>query len=1229
MKIHRDYFEEGLPCSSVHRNNNNPYYIVTPDYTHKSSGIRVLHELCSILNQFGYEAYVISGKVNGDLWTPRLTEETKAAHYIAKKTPIVIYPEVVVGTPINIGVPIRYVLNYPGLVGGEKIFGKNETIFCYLKEYYPLGEQMFLPTIDISQIDKTEPQKHRQKGSSAFYFNRNKPSDELIESLGKDSIEISNRKHYPYSDMIAILKSVEILYCFESSAIVTEALLCGCAVIFIQNGDFNKIPNVACRLGLDGIAWGNDPDDVEKAISTVYKKREQIIKSYSCWIDNLKKFIEITQKISLEKDITESWPQQIVDALSLPGLSSKDHAARQDRKKYNKVNQQFKEWQQKITLREVDADIYAEYISKGDLPAITVVIHHEKDSNQVLIANTIDSLEVNFLKPCNVVVISENDPPVGFESSSELSWIKKKSIECTLNTFDCALWVLIVESGVRLAPNALVEMAISAKSKPDSILFYGDEDIYSEDGVHYYPGFKPDFNIELIRCTNYIGGSVLFNKSRWFNAGLPTAVHEIYDFLISCSLTNDARRVCHVDGMLFHGTGQVSSITENLEFEVAQKNLGRSGLVKAVKPMDRLGSWLVEYKSVENKNTTLVVPTGVQPGYMRQMLDSLVRHKCPNLVKIILVCNEFDYDEVDFALRDLEYETQIEIITYKASQYNHGHALNIAISKVTTEYVWVCDDDIEFVRNDTLGTLLSVARQEDVACVEPRLISIQDSDARLVNGPVILGINGSYASYTGELQFPDEYGYFSRLQLNQDVSAVSGNCFVFKISQWQQVGGFDTDKFGLRFTVLDFCLKLNCLGYRHVWAPLANAMHQGGRSLQKRLGDFQFKIAYANNEINEKNNLLELWGNTLANDRFYNRHLSLITPYDVESNIVIDWKPHRKERRRLLASPLSSGAGQYRVVEPLEMLQDHGFVQSSVILPNADRKTRVLQPIELIRARPDTLVLQHSVDDAHLLLIDQYKKALPDIHILQMVDDLLGFVPEKHPNRRFQTREGHTRMVEALKKSDSMVVTTEPLKEHYKRYIDNIKIIPNCLAKNWFALVPAKTKRSRLRVGWIGAGQHKGDLEIINNVVKILSDRVDWVFMGMQTDEAKTYIKEFHPFVSIKEYPKKMASLDLDIAVAPLEDNLFNQCKSNLRLLEYGAMSWPVVCSDVLTYRTNNPPVIRVKSTVSDWLAALNRLIDDEQERYRLGRDLHSWVVSNYTLENFSNKWQEALFPDY
>jgi hypothetical protein len=919
-----------------------------------------------------------------------------------------------------------------------------------------------------------------------------------------------------------------------------------------------------------------------------------------------------------------------VDALPLGDQSPLEVASKLDRKKYKRVNEQFTEWQKKSTLREIDADIYAEYIANGYLPDIAVLIIHQKGTSHNLIADTLDSVAANFKKAGSVVILSEDDAPADFEESQQLLWVHKNNLtNLSGSILNSCEWVLLIEAGHQLAPNALVEFALHAQNLRGVKVLYSDEDVITEDGSHILPNFKPDLNVELLRCTNYIGGSVMIHKALWLEHALPACTSDIYGFLLKLSAKESSQKVNqpvrHISNILVHGNGRINQTLENLEFEAAEKILKETGFVKALKPLERIGTWLVEYQAPDIKNTTLIIPTGIQTGYMRQMLESLLKYSCKNLSQIVLICNQKDLDETQYAIEELSSCISIKVMVADSNEYSHSATLNLAIASVETEYIWVCDDDIEFIQDDVLGTLLSNAMQQGVACVEPRLMSTMGSDAKLVSGPMILGVQGACGSYLGEAQVPEEFGYFSRLQLSQDVSAVSGHCFVFKKSHWIQANGFDEQNFPLRFSVLDFCLKLNKLGYRHVWSPMANAMHQGGKSLQKMLADFEYKISYVKNELKEKENLLQIWGQELAHDKFYNRHLSLITPYDVESNIVIDWNPARKDRPRVLASPLTSGAGQYRVIEPLEMLQDSSLVQSSVIMPMANKKTRVLQPVELIRANPDTLILQHSVDDVQLSLIEQYKKALPSVNIVQMVDDLMGYVPEKHPNRRFQSREGHIRMSEAIKKSDFMIVTTEPLRQHYEKYISNVKVIPNCLAKHWFEIEVKKTKREKLRVGWIGAGQHQGDLEIINEVVKVLADKVDWVFMGMHTAEAGAHIKEFHPFVSISEYPAKMASLDLDIAVAPLEDNFFNNCKSNLRLLEYGAMSWPVVCSDVFPYQTNNPPVIRVKRSVTDWLAALNKLIEDESERLQLGQALNTWVVNNYTLSNWSPEWVGAL----
>lgn len=64
-----------------------------------------------------------------------------------------------------------------------------------------------------------------------------------------------------------------------------------------------------------------------------------------------------------------------------------------------------------------------------------------------------------------------------------------------------------------------------------------------------------------------------------------------------------------------------------------------------------------------------------------------------------------------------------------------------------------------------------------------------------------------------------------------------------------------------------------------------------------------------------------------------------------------------------------------------------------------------------------------------------------------------------------------------------------------------------------------------------------------------LADEVDWVFFGFCPDALRPYVREYHPGVEIERYPAYLASLDLYLALAPLEQNCFNECNSNLRLL--------------------------------------------------------------------------------
>jgi glycosyltransferase involved in cell wall biosynthesis len=165
------------------------------------------------------------------------------------------------------------------------------------------------------------------------------------------------------------------------------------------------------------------------------------------------------------------------------------------------------------------------------------------------------------------------------------------------------------------------------------------------------------------------------------------------------------------------------------------------------------------------------------------------------------------------------------------------------------------------------------------------------------------------------------------------------------------------------------------------------------------------------------------------------------------------------------------------------------------------------------------------------------------------------------------------------------------------------------------------------RVGWAGGEQHQGDLELILPLVKATAQEFDWVFFGMCPKGLRPYVKEIHNGVPFMEYPAKLASLNLDVAVAPLEHNRFNVAKSNLRLLEYGIMGWPTICSDIEPYRNGNAPVVRVPNNPNAWIKAVREYAYDLDAAAAEGDKLKQWVLDNWMLSNHAEEWLAALMP--
>lgn len=187
--------------------------------------------------------------------------------------------------------------------------------------------------------------------------------------------------------------------------------------------------------------------------------------------------------------------------------------------------------------------------------------------------------------------------------------------------------------------------------------------------------------------------------------------------------------------------------------------------------------------------------------------------------------------------------------------------------------------------------------------------------------------------------------------------------------------------------------------------------------------------------------------------------------------------------------------------------------------------------------------------------------------------------------------------------------------------------------KNWC--------KKPVRIGYTGCSNHRRDLEIIREPMSAILKEFPNVqfFMTPQPEPGGFFtgwpgvfnMGFVAKWVMINEYPKFLKSWDLDIGVAPLQDNDFNRAKSNLRFLEYGALKLPTVASKVypFKYSITHGHDGFICNTSSQWYESLRTLIIDAEKRKEIGENAYRTVKTKYNMETTSRKYAEVLQTIY
>ena len=320
----------------------------------------------------------------------------------------------------------------------------------------------------------------------------------------------------------------------------------------------------------------------------------------------------------------------------------------------------------------------------------------------------------------------------------------------------------------------------------------------------------------------------------------------------------------------------------------------------------------------------------------------------------------------------------------------------------------------------------------------------------------------------------------------------------------------------------------------------------------------------------------------------------------------------------------SSGCGYHRIVRPLEAL-----IKSCYAIGRAEFQIWDVERLSVLN--PNIIVWQRQHEDFQIEHIQRSRDALPKTFFVYEIDDILSACPDWSPHRHHIPYDVDSRMARALMLCDAVTVSTKTLGDHIRSLCGpdfDIRIMPNMVSREDLARadeVRQKSKRIHFkpRIGWGGGISHLGDLQLLLPAIEYFKDKVDWVFLAQKPET--DFPVEFHEGVAPNEYLAKLASFDLDLMVAPLVDNKFNRCKSNLRLLEGGACCYPVIASPVEPYVLNSPPVYSYAEP-DEWIAKIAEFIKD-RDVFTTGQSLRQWVERHYLYEAKLEQRLEAWSP--
>lgn len=771
-------------------------------------------------------------------------------------------------------------------------------------------------------------------------------------------------------------------------------------------------------------------------------------------------------------------------------------------------------------------------------------------------------------------------------------------------------WFLILQAGDKFTASGLTALSVLLPQIGDLLALYGDEVIMAGSGPSACLS-RPDFNLDLfLSSPATMAHHWLFRRDLLLAAGgLDESCGKAAELALILKLIESTgfASIGHLPEPLLLTSSRKGDPAE--EMTVIQRHIHQRGFTDAEISCDENGHYRVHYHHQHKPLVSIVILAGSHLASLIGCLTSIMeRTRYPHYELIIVADNQSSPARDNWLSEIARLEGNGIKVCFFPEKFQRSGMNNLAVGAASGEYLLYLHAELAISDEYWLDNLLNHALRPEVGIVGGRQLT---PVGRVHHAGYVLGIDGLVGEvFHGAVE--QQRTMMDRLRVEQNYSAVSGDFMLVRKEALLAVDGFDTSLY--RYDDVDFCLRIRERGYLTVWTPHARILRS---SVENTLSESEAQLSA------EQDLMYQRWQPLIARDPAYNSNLSFKSKtFELEAQSLTSWKPLAG-----LAVPTlfavtdeTSADVSWRIRGAFKAMQQQGIATGITLdeLPNLAR---------LAQYQPDTLILQHRASAAFRQHAGQLHR-IERLFKIYWLDQTIPTLGLKNHYRHELKNEAIVQLKTTLSHVDRIIVSSAGLAEALEGIHSDIVHLPARLpVASWSGLYSYRNRGQKPRVGWTGTADEVNDLNVISDLIREFADKVEWVIFGSCPDSLRPYVHEVHLQGVPELYAQRLASLNLDLAVVPLEDNFLNLSKNNQKLLEYGACAIPVICSDVRCLH-DCLPVTRVRNRFKDWRDALRSHLGDLSGSESLGRELQAvveqnWMLSGNNLRHWAEAWLE------